>query len=387
MTRTAGTAVACLAICAAMAGQGRAADLEATRAAEASPARAKAVHPAPSSKTSKPALRSKAGPATAGPKVASSAPRSTPIANSTKRPQAGAASSAPLRSATRSGPTRQRAAAPVAYASRPEVQAYIDDLVAREHFDRDALLRLFADAHYSDTAARLLAPSSAAGVRRDWNAYRARFIDPVRLDAGYRFWDVNADTLARAEKEFGVPPEIIVGIVGVETVYGRNTGTFRVIDVLSTLAFDFPVSPGRDRSAFFREQLTDALAMDRDGMADLASLRGSYAGAIGMPQFMPGSIRRYAIDYDRDGRIDLAGSPADVIGSVANFLVQQGWVRDLPTHVVLTHPGRSTRRRHHASMRWSTPAACRASSCPTSGPRGSSRPHPSCPRRRSSSSR
>jgi membrane-bound lytic murein transglycosylase B len=228
-------------------------------------------------------------------------------------------------------------AAPPSYGARPEVRAYIDELVAREHFDRGALEHLFADARFSETAARLMSPAASTGQKRDWNAYRARFVEPVRLAAGFRFWEDNESLLARAERDFGVPAEIIVGILGVETVYGRNTGSFRVIDALATLSFDYP-DKERDRSGFFREQLSDALAMNRDGEIDLTTLRGSYAGAIGMPQFMPGSILRYAIDYDGDGRIDLVGSAADVIGSVGNFLAMHGWVRDLVTHVPLSHP-------------------------------------------------
>lgn len=223
------------------------------------------------------------------------------------------------------------------YAERPEVRDFIDELVADDGFDRDDLLRLFADAHYSDTAARLMTPAATTGLRRDWNVYRARFVEPIRLAAGFRFWEDNATALARAEHDFGVPAEIIVGILGCETVFGRITGHFRVIDALSTLSFDYP-NTARDRSAFFREQLTDALLMQRDGLVDLATLRGSYAGAIGMPQFMPGSIRRFAIDYDGDGRVDLVGSAADVIGSVANFLAQHGWVRDLAVDVPLAQP-------------------------------------------------
>lgn len=210
---------------------------------------------------------------------------------------------------------------------------YIDELVAREGFARDTLIQLFADARYSATAARLMMPAIVNG-RRDWNVYRARFVEPVRLGSGFRFWDDNAALLARAEHDFGVPPEIVVGILGVETVYGRNTGSFRVIDALTTLAFDYP-DKERDRSSFFREQLTDALILSRNDANDMGALRGSYAGAIGMPQFMPGSILRYAVDYDGDGRIDLVGSAADIIGSVANFLARHGWIRDLATHVPL----------------------------------------------------
>ena len=216
------------------------------------------------------------------------------------------------------------------YLSRPEVRDYIDRLVASEGFDRDTLRQVFDDARFSATAARLMMPAASGGVQRDWSVYRARFVEPVRLAAGYRFWDDHAALLARVERESGVPAEIIVGILGVETVYGRNTGTFRVIDALTTLAFDYP-DRTRDRSSFFREQLTQALRLMRDDGFDLRTLRGSYAGAIGMPQFMPGSIRDFAVDYDGDGRIDLVGSPADVVGSVAHFLVAHGWVRDLQT--------------------------------------------------------
>ncbi|MEO8937651.1 MAG: lytic murein transglycosylase B [Burkholderiaceae bacterium] len=222
-----------------------------------------------------------------------------------------------------------------AYVGRADVTDYVDELVAREGFDRAGLMRLFADVRYSATAARLMTTSPPTGVLRDWNAYRARFVEPVRLAAGYAFWDANAELLARAEREYGVPAEIIVGILGVETVYGRNTGSFRVVDVLATLAFDYP-NRQRDRSAFFRAQLTDVLLMARERGVDPTILRGSYAGAIGMPQFMPGSIRRFAVDFDGDGDIDLVGSPADVIGSVANFLAQHGWVRDLPTQLSLS---------------------------------------------------
>jgi len=248
---------------------------------------------------------------------------------------------ASLKTSTKTTPLATKPIArtsPSPYLQRLAVLAYIDDLVANRQFDREALMRIFDDARYSDTAARLMLPAASNGMRRDWQAYRARFVEPTRLAAGLQFWDDNAAWLERAERDFGIPPEIIVGILGCETIYGRSTGSLRVVDVLTTLSFDYP-NPERDRSSFFREQLTDALTMDRDGTIDLASLRGSFAGAIGMPQFMPGSIQSYAVDYDGDGRIDLIHDPADVIGSVANFLAQHGWVRGLPTHVVLTASG------------------------------------------------
>ncbi|MCZ7564884.1 MAG: lytic murein transglycosylase B [Burkholderiales bacterium] len=145
------------------------------------------------------------------------------------------------------------------------------------------------------------------------------------MTGGVEFWAQNAASLARAETRFGVPAELIVGIIGVETAFGRNTGTFRVIDALATLAFDYP-----RRADFFRSELEEFLLFAREGDLDVLGIKGSYAGAIGIPQFMPGSYRRFAVDFDRDGRRDLLGSAADAIGSVANFLREHGWVPDAP---------------------------------------------------------
>jgi membrane-bound lytic murein transglycosylase B len=129
----------------------------------------------------------------------------------------------------------------------------------------------------------------------------------------------------RAADTYGVPPEIVVAIIGVETQYGVNTGSYRVLDALATLAFDYP-----RRAAYFRSELEQFLLFARESQTDAASFRGSYAGAIGIPQFMPGSIRRFAVDFDGDGRRDLRGSPADAIGSVANFLRVHGWAAGAP---------------------------------------------------------
>jgi membrane-bound lytic murein transglycosylase B len=147
----------------------------------------------------------------------------------------------------------------------------------------------------------------------------------MRIDAGIAFWQVNADTLARAEQQFGVPAEVIVAIIGVETYFGRITGNFRTLDVFATLAFDY-----QRRADFYRAEFVEFLLLAREQKADPASYRGSFAGAIGLPQFMPGSIRRWAVDFDGDGRIDLLGSAADAIGSVASFLVGHGWEREQP---------------------------------------------------------
>jgi membrane-bound lytic murein transglycosylase B len=211
-----------------------------------------------------------------------------------------------------------------------EVADFIDNMVTRHGFDRTELESLFKKVRYVDTTIQLIKPAPP-GKPKNWQAYRARFIEPVRINAGVAFWDTYADALTRAEERYGVPAEIIVGIIGVETVYGRNTGSFRVLDALTTLGFDYPPTPTRAaRMEFFRGELENILLLARDSGVDPFSLYGSYAGAIGWPQFMPGSIRKYAVDFDGDGKIDLRNSPVDAIGSVANFLAEHGWKRGEP---------------------------------------------------------
>lgn len=206
-----------------------------------------------------------------------------------------------------------------------EVSEFIDHMVNDDGFDRAALESTLSQARYVEKAVQLMKPAPP-GRPKNWQAYRARFVEPVRIDAGVAFWNQYADALSRAEQEFGVPAEIIVGILGVETIYGRNTGNFRVMDAIATLAFAYPDTPTRDaRMAYFRRELESTLQYARDAQIDPFSLTGSYAGAIGLPQFMPSSIQTFAVDFDGDGRIDLRNSPIDAIGSVANFLRQHGW--------------------------------------------------------------
>jgi membrane-bound lytic murein transglycosylase B len=187
------------------------------------------------------------------------------------------------------------------------------------------------------SVAQLIQPPPS-GTAKNWAAYRARFVEPVRIRAGVAFWEENEHWLREAEARFGVPPEIVVGIVGVETLYGRHMGDFRVLDALATLALDFPAEAPRDRSAFFRDELGSFLVLCRSRGLDPLAPTGSYAGASGMPQFMPSSVLRYAVDFDGDGRVDLQGSPADVIGSVANYLAEFGWQRGQPTHYLVGVP-------------------------------------------------
>ena len=212
-----------------------------------------------------------------------------------------------------------------------DVRAFTDMMVEKHGYPRDDLQAIFKNARHISSAIQLIKPAPV-GQPKNWQAYRTRFVEPIRIAAGLAFWNAHADALARAEKEYGVPAEIIVGILGIETLYGKNTGNFRVVDVLTTLAFDYPDTPTRAaRMDYFRGELENALLFSRESSIDPFSLRGSYAGAIGWPQFMPASIRKYAVDYDGDGKIDLRNSPDDAIGSVANFLVQHGWRRGEPT--------------------------------------------------------
>jgi membrane-bound lytic murein transglycosylase B len=216
------------------------------------------------------------------------------------------------------------------FAQWSDVADFIDQMVAKNGFDKRELQAVLNQTHYVDSAIQLIKPAPP-GRPKNWNAYRNRFVDPIRIDAGVAFWNTYADALTRAENQYGVPAEIIVAILGVETVYGRNTGNFRVMDAITTLAFAYPDTPNRTaRMAYFRGELENTLLFARESGIDPFSLLGSYAGAIGLPQFMPGSIRQFAIDFDGDGKIDLRNSPVDAIGSVARFLVEHGWRRSEP---------------------------------------------------------
>jgi membrane-bound lytic murein transglycosylase B len=259
-----------------------------------------------------------------------------------------AAQAAPALASTpqHAGKTRSakaKAKAPAAAAARPgidylgeeigfgqwqTVQEFEDEIAARDGFTREELDAVVGKLRYLDSSVQLVKPAPP-GKPKNWRAYSERFIEPIRVGAGVRFWNENADALARAESTYGVPAEIIVGIIGVETIYGRDTGRFRIMDVLATLAFAYPEAPNQlERKAFFRGELESTLLLARKEGIDPFSLQGSFAGAVGMPQFMPGNILKYGVDFDGDGVIDLRNSPADAIGSVANFLVQHGWERD-----------------------------------------------------------
>jgi membrane-bound lytic murein transglycosylase B len=218
---------------------------------------------------------------------------------------------------------------PSPYAMRQDVRDFAALVAERQQLPLEWVQAQLAQARRQSAAQRLMMPPPA-GTAKNWAAYRDRFVEPQRIAAGTRFWQDNADWLQRAEERYGVPAHIIVGIVGVETFYGRVTGNFRVLDVLATLSFDFPTGRS-DRSPFFRDELEAFLLMCRREGLDPATPKGSFAGAMGLPQFMPSSINRYAVDFDGDGHIDLTHSTADVIGSVAHYLAAFGWQRGMPT--------------------------------------------------------
>ncbi|MEP6943563.1 MAG: lytic murein transglycosylase B [Betaproteobacteria bacterium] len=206
---------------------------------------------------------------------------------------------------------------------RADVQAFIAEMARSEGFDRVALAGVFAQVRSQPRV--IAAMSRPIATPPKWYEYGPQFLNPSRIDAGVAFWRANDAALARAQSEFGVPAEVIVAIIGVETYYGRNTGSYRVIDALSTLAFDYP-----RRAEYFTGELRNFLLLCREQSVSPLAARGSFAGAVGLPQFMPGSIRNYAVDYDGDGRIDLANNPDDAVGSVANYLSRHGWQTGQP---------------------------------------------------------
>ncbi len=222
-------------------------------------------------------------------------------------------------------------AAPVStaptFADDPSAVEFARDLERRQGFNADELIGLFAQAHPNATVLKLIKPP-ASPLQRSWQRYRPRFLNDRRIDRGVIFWQENAGQLAKAQALYGVPAEIIVAIIGVETEYGRNMGGFSVFEALSTLAFDYP-----PRAEFFRTELEQFLLLARENKLDPLAVKGSFAGAIGIPQFMPGSQRRYAVDFDGDQHIDLGNSVDDAIGSVAHFLEQHGWLAGQPVAV------------------------------------------------------
>ena len=208
-------------------------------------------------------------------------------------------------------------------ADQPNVELFIDELVEKEGFDRQALKSLFEQVKTQDRIIGLMNRPAERSLA--WWEYRDRFINNLMIQRGIEFWQQNREALDKAEKTYGIPACVITGILGVETHYGRFPGSFRVVDALSTLGFNYP-----RRAAYFQKQLKSFLILSREQGFDPLSLTGSYAGAMGIPQFMPSSYREYAVDFDNSGQVDIWKSPADAIGSVASYLNRHGWVKDQP---------------------------------------------------------
>lgn len=204
------------------------------------------------------------------------------------------------------------------YGANPAAIAVMDQLVEEEGFDREELIAVFSDASKQESIIKAM--DRPAEKSKAWWEYREIFLNEKRETQGVAFFNEHRETLQRAEQETGVPAEIIVSIIGVETYYGRIAGSYRVIDALSTLAFDYP-----RRSEFFTKELKHYLILTRDQGMDPLVQKGSYAGAMGYGQFMPSSYRSYAIDFDGDDKADIWNNPVDAIGSVANYFKAHGW--------------------------------------------------------------
>ena len=217
------------------------------------------------------------------------------------------------------------AQAPAKLQFKPEVEEFIGQMVRQNQFEEAALRQVFAQLKAQEGVVKAIgAPATA----KPWHEFRNIFVTPARISGGLEFWQQHADLLARARDVYGVPEEIVVAIIGVESIYGRRLGAFRVIDALYTLGFEMT-----ERATFFRGELEQFLLLARENALDPLGVKGSFAGAMGMPQFIPTSYRKFAVDFDGDGKINLWDSAADVIGSVANYLRHFGWVWGQPVTV------------------------------------------------------
>lgn len=219
------------------------------------------------------------------------------------------------------------------FSRRADVRAFIAEMEQRHDMPRAELEAWFRQARHLPMVIKAIMPPRDPGVR-SWQAYRTRFVEPRRIAAGRRFMARHAETLAAAEARFGVPPEIVAAIIGIETIYGSHVGRYGVFSALATLAFDYP-----PRAELFRRELEELLLLAREEGRSPLAYRGSYAGAIGLPQFLPSSRRRWGLDFDGDGRIDLGSSPQDAIGSVAHFLAAHGWQPGAAAAIAVTVDG------------------------------------------------
>ncbi len=214
--------------------------------------------------------------------------------------------------------------AQASFAQHRDAPGFVAHMVATHGFDAATVTDTLARARQVPDVIRLITPPKKT-FARSWQNYRARFLNEQRIEGGARFWRDHADLLARASQRYGVPAEVIIAIIGVETHYGDNTGNFEALSALATLAFEYP-----PRAELFRKELENLLVLARDQGRDPSSYYGSFAGALGYPQFLPSSIRNFAVDFDGNGVIDFESDPVDAIGSVANYLAVHGWVSGAP---------------------------------------------------------
>lgn len=234
---------------------------------------------------------------------------------------------------------------------QPGFDDFIDHMVEEHRFNRERLVALFEGREVDQG---IIDAITSPAERLPWYRYRPIFLGESRIKEGARFWEEHRETLERAEAEYGVDPAIIVAIIGVETRYGRHAGSHRVLDALATLGFAYP-----PRADFFRRELETFLVMTRGEQLDPTELKGSYAGAMGRPQFIASSFQSYAVDFDGDGRRDLWSSWPDVIGSVANYLAEHRWQRGEPIAVPVAEPdnGETVEELREAGLRPHTSVA------------------------------
>ena len=206
---------------------------------------------------------------------------------------------------------------PINIEDRKDVTQFINEVSSKHGFDKKSLKKLFAKIEFKQS---IIDAISRPAEGKPWHQYRPIFVTNTRIREGVAFWDQHQETLKRAEKKYGVPPEIIVAIIGVETRYGRHKGGYRVLDSLATLAFGYP-----KRAKFFRSELEHYLLLAREEKLEPLAIKGSYAGAMGQAQFISSSYRNYAVDFDGDGKRDLWNNTSDAIGSVANYFKQHKW--------------------------------------------------------------
>jgi membrane-bound lytic murein transglycosylase B len=253
------------------------------------------------------------------------------------------------------------------FAGDPEAKKFIAEMHSRHNFDTADLTALFDQTKRRQD---ILDAISRPAEGKPWHEYRPIFLTRSRINGGVKFWKKHAAILSKAEKEYGVDASVIVAIIGVETRYGGNTGSYRVVDALSTLAFAYP-----PRSRFFRKELEEFLILSREEQIELTKAEGSYAGAMGLGQFIPSSYRNYAVDMDKDGKRDLWGSMEDILGSVTNYFHRHGWqheqavtmpanVKQLPAQALLDEGLKPTRTAQDLSTLGITPTQQLAADTP-----------------------